>query len=192
MLVVKALNFAAEAHRDQTRKFSELPYIVHPMTVALLVTQFKPNSKNIVALQCAAILHDTVEDTGVIYRDIESEFGMLTASLVFELTTDEEEKMRLGKLEYLKKRFIGYSSYALFLKLLDRLANILDKPTEKTIQDTRELINHLLQNRMVSVTHHKVIEAIEEVIEKFRIAQFDASFEEYGGFTEISKALESK
>ena len=76
MLVIKALNFAAEAHRDQIRKFSELPYIVHPMTVALWVTHFKPQSKNIVSLQCAAILHDTKEDTNVDYPDIYNEVGI--------------------------------------------------------------------------------------------------------------------
>ena len=179
MLVIKALNFAAEAHRDQIRKFSELPYIVHPMTVALLVTHFKPQSKNIVSLQCAAILHDTKEDTNVDYPDIYNEFGMMTTSLVFELTSDQDEIDKIGKLEYFKKKFIGYSSYALFLKLLDRLANIIDKPTEKTIEDTKILIKHLKDNRALSDTQVKVIIAIEEEIEKYYLNKFDESYKAF-------------
>ena len=54
-------------------------------------------SKNIEDLKCAAILHDTLEDTFCSYIEIEREFGPLVASIVMELTSDEEsiEKMNI-------------------------------------------------------------------------------------------------
>ncbi len=163
-MVVKALNIAAEAHRGQERKGTQLPYIIHPVTVSYLLLKYKV-SKKIEDLMCATILHDTIEDTNITFLNIAEEFSPLTATLVQELTSDVAEITRIGKLEYLKKKMVGMSSYGLVLKLLDRLANVMDAPTEQTKIDTKQLMLHIQYNRKLSGTHRNIITDILKCIE---------------------------
>lgn len=73
-----ALRFATKAHEGQTRKYSEDPYIVHPMEVAEIVRSVQHTQEMI----AAALLHDTVEDTNVTLQDIKEKFGSKVAMLV--------------------------------------------------------------------------------------------------------------
>lgn len=164
MLVAKALHFAATKHKKQKRKGSGLPYIVHPVLVMYLLTKYKGNSKNVEALICAALLHDTIEDTDCTYAELEREFGPLVASLVMELTSDEEEIERIGKTAYLKKKLVGMSSYAFTLKLLDRLANVSDNPSDKYLESTLEILKHVNKNReYISDLQYRIMEDIRTV-----------------------------
>ena len=63
-------------------------------------------------------MHDTLEDTPCSYIEIETEFGPLVASVVMELTSDEEAIKKIGKNEYLKEKMLNMSKYALTLKLV--------------------------------------------------------------------------
>jgi|SaaInlStandDraft_4_1057021.scaffolds.fasta_scaffold02908_2 (p)ppGpp synthase/HD superfamily hydrolase len=147
MLVTKALNFSAIKHKGQQRKTTGLPYIIHPIIVAHLVAKYKANSKHIEELEAASLLHDTLEDTDTTYVELEREFGPLVASIVMELTSDEETIEKVGKNEYLKNKMIQMSKYAFILKLIDRLANILDNPTEEYVNDTVDMMQFLSENR---------------------------------------------
>ena len=81
-LVLKAFEFANEAHRNVRRRSGE-PYIIHPIAVARIVVQeIGLGCKSI----CAALLHDVVEDTEYTADDIRSIFGDKIASLVDGLT----------------------------------------------------------------------------------------------------------
>ncbi len=81
-LVVKAFEFASEAHRNVRRRSGE-PYILHPIAVAKIVVQeIGLGCKSI----CAALLHDVVEDTEYTAEDISMVFGEKIASLVEGLT----------------------------------------------------------------------------------------------------------
>lgn len=148
-LVLKAMQFAEKYHDKQTRKGSGLPYFYHPITVALIVASFK-KSKHLSELLCAASLHDGLEDTTLTFEQVAREFTPLVASLVQELTNDEEEIARIGKLEYHKKKLLGISSYALYIKLADRLHNVFDQPSEKMVRETLELMEHLKKNRKLT------------------------------------------
>lgn len=83
-VVKKALAFAKEAHESvgQVRKYTGEPYIVHPMEVADIVKSVGGSE----AMQAAALLHDTVEDTNVTVADVAELFGHEIAKLVGELT----------------------------------------------------------------------------------------------------------
>jgi len=165
MLVPKAIHFAAEKHKNQERRGTGLPYIVHPVTVMYLVSKFKGNSKNLENLLCAAVLHDVLEDTKCTYLELERNFNPMVASLVMELTNDDEEIKRVGKNEYLKVKMVGMSNYAFILKLLDRLANISDKPTNKYLHNTMELMLHIFENREeLTSTQLNVINEIQGVV----------------------------
>lgn len=161
--VLEAIRFADKYHKGQKRKASGNDYFTHPLGASYLLVLFKV-SKNLEDLLCAIILHDTIEDTKATYDLILRKFGMLVASLVFEMSSEPVEKAKLGKLEYLKKRFQGYSSYALVLKLIDRLSNMMDKPSEKQMEETRILLDHTEKNRRLSGTHKKIIAEIRKYI----------------------------
>ena len=88
--IVKALNFATEAHRGQARKHTGEEYITHPIAVADLVEEFLDNEgtseKDVQTAIMVALLHDTVEDTDITIDDIRNNFGDEVAKGVFYLT----------------------------------------------------------------------------------------------------------
>jgi len=81
-LVKRALDFAVKAHATQKRKYTNEPYVTHPIIVAGLVASVG-GSKYMVA---AALLHDVVEDCGVTQATLFAEFGQEVANLVYWLT----------------------------------------------------------------------------------------------------------
>ncbi len=78
-LLNSALIFAARSHNKQNRKGTDIPYIVHPVGVMLILIEFGENDPEILA---AALLHDTVEDTKVTHDQIRKEFGDRVAEIV--------------------------------------------------------------------------------------------------------------
>ncbi len=159
VMFFKAINFATRKHGKQIRKGSKLPYVTHPLRAADLIGGYK-ESKNYEALLTAAMLHDTLEDTETDYEEIEREFGPMVASIVKELTSDEDEVKQWGKNEYLKKKSVGLSDYGLFLKLIDRLDNIMDGPSQKYVKDTIELILHIESVRKLTASQKRVADDI--------------------------------
>ena len=83
-LAQTALVFATAAHAavGQMRKYTDDPYIVHPIRVATTVAKFGGTDEMI----AAAYLHDVVEDTGVSIDDIQDMFGPAVALIVDGLT----------------------------------------------------------------------------------------------------------
>ncbi len=76
----KAIVFAVKAHANTERRGKGFPYIVHPMEAVEIVATMTKDQE----LLAAAVLHDTVEDTGVTLDDIRCEFGDRVAKLVEE------------------------------------------------------------------------------------------------------------
>lgn len=167
-----ALEFATKAHSGQFRRNGK-EYIEHPKAVAAHVKRVKPLSHKIDTLQAAAYLHDTREDTEVTDAEILEQFGPEVLTLVHELTSDEKELARLGKTQYLKKKFSGISSWALVIKLADRLDNVsdlLDADPEwarKYTKQTQEILQYLEQNRMLTKTQQKLVDEIRSMIVDF-------------------------
>lgn len=164
-VIYQALKFAELKHKGQVRKVSGLPYISHPIIVSYLVCQFK-RSKNLHALIASSILHDVVEDCNIRPEVITKKFGMFISSIVFELTDDQAKIKAMGKVEYQKAKWVGISSYALTVKLCDRLSNLLDNPSDKSISSTIEIIQNLKQKRKLTKTHLVIISEIEKITNK--------------------------
>jgi (p)ppGpp synthase/HD superfamily hydrolase len=82
MNIAKAARFAAEAHKNQKRKYSGDPYIIHPLRVAERVAKAGMQPYVI----AAAMLHDTVEDCGVTLHEIRLAFGPMVESLVEQVS----------------------------------------------------------------------------------------------------------
>lgn len=162
-----ALKYATKAHKGQFRSDGSA-YIKHPERVANFVRRFK-KSHNLDALISAALLHDTIEDTDTTHEDLEKMFGGLIASLVKELTSDEEKVKEMGKTEYLAQKLSSMSSWALAIKLADRLDNIQDITTAKTPawrrkykKETEDILNRLERDRELTPSHKKIIRAIRD------------------------------
>lgn len=160
-----ALNFAITMHEGQVRKGNGKPYIHHPIAVMANVISVK-KSDNIFLLGMAALLHDVVEDCGVSLESIAIAFGYDVASLVEELTLDKKKYKTIGKKEYVAQEALKMSSYALCIKLCDRLNNIMDMEGMKDsfqkryIVDTLYLLN-TIEKRKLSPTHKKLITKIK-------------------------------
>jgi len=122
--VKSASNFAEEAHKDQKRKGGDT-YFIHPDAVAKIVHEVK-ESDHIAHLIAAAYLHDVVEDTDYTIEQIRHIFGEIVGGLVGELTSDKDKIEISGKEEYLIDKMLGMSSWALVIKLADRLHNLSD------------------------------------------------------------------
>jgi (p)ppGpp synthase/HD superfamily hydrolase len=78
-LLDSALIFAVRAHARQQRKATDIPYIVHPVGVMLVLMEFGESDPELLA---AALLHDTVEDTGVTLDELRACFGARVAEIV--------------------------------------------------------------------------------------------------------------
>jgi guanosine-3',5'-bis(diphosphate) 3'-pyrophosphohydrolase len=123
-LVLEALAFAAEKHRDQRRKDSDAsPYINHPIALANVLANeggvFDPE------VLCAALLHDTLEDTATTRAELDAAFGARIRSIVEEVTDDKSlpkaERKRL-QIEHAA----SISREAQLVKLADKVCNLRD------------------------------------------------------------------
>jgi len=123
-LLLKALAFAAHKHREQRRKDAQAsPYINHPIALAdVLVNE---GGITDVEVLCAALLHDTVEDTATTHEELVDAFGSRVARIVAEVTDDK----RLPKAER-KRLQIEHAPHisreAKLVKLADKLCNLRD------------------------------------------------------------------
>ncbi len=123
-LLLDALRFAADKHRDQRRKDRQAsPYINHPIEVASVLAMV--GGVRDAATLAAAALHDTIEDTRTTADELETRFGREVRHLVEELTDDK----RLPKEERKRLQIVhaaGASHRAKLIKLADKICNVRD------------------------------------------------------------------
>lgn len=121
---VRALAFASRKHSQQRRKDADAsPYINHPIALVSILA-VEAGIKDCDTL-CAALLHDTIEDTDTSVEELVEAFGGPVASLVQEVTDDK----RLPKAER-KLRQVEHAAHlspkARPVKLADKIANLRD------------------------------------------------------------------
>ena len=123
-LLLKALAFAAHKHRDQRRKDrAASPYINHPIALANVLA--KEGRISDIDVLCAALLHDTVEDTATSFQELRRGFGRKIEGIVAEVTDDKTlSKARRKSLQVQHARHI--SAEAKLVKLADKICNIRD------------------------------------------------------------------
>ena len=116
-----AYTFAAEKHTHQVRKGeAREPYINHPCDVAYNVARICPDDVNLI---CAAVLHDTIEDTDAEYDDILQLFGEDVANLVAEVT-DNKALPKAERKQAQVDSAPNKSDRAKILKLCDKASNL--------------------------------------------------------------------
>jgi GTP diphosphokinase / guanosine-3',5'-bis(diphosphate) 3'-diphosphatase len=142
--VEEAFVFACERHADQRRASGD-DFIVHPVSVAKICAGMRLDT----ATLCAALLHDTVEDTSASLDEVRAEFGDEVASLVdgvTKLTGITFQSRDDRQAENYRKMMVAMASdiRVILIKLADRLHNMrtIDAmPKQKQQEKARETLD---------------------------------------------------
>ncbi len=123
-LLIMALSFAAHKHKDQRRKDKAAsPYINHPIALAeVLVNVGGITDINTI---CAALLHDTVEDTETTPDELTEAFGIEISEIVLEVTDDKSLSKEARKQAQIDHA-MHLSKQARAVKLADKICNLGD------------------------------------------------------------------
>src|SRR5277367_2598653 len=141
--VQDAFVFACEHHADQRRRSGE-EFIVHPVGVARICASMRLDTETL----CAALLHDTVEDTSASLEEVAARFGEDVASLVdgvtklTEITFSSRDE---AQAENYRKMIVAMASdvRVILIKLADRLHNMRTigaLPKQKQIEKAKETL----------------------------------------------------
>lgn len=123
-LIRRAFAVAKKAHEGQLRDNGD-PYITHPLAVAMILAGFRLDVPSLLT----ALLHDTIEDTGITQDELRKQFGDAVADLVdgvTKLTRLELQSDRTKQAENFRKLVLAMSKdiRVLLVKLADRLHNM--------------------------------------------------------------------
>ena len=148
--LLRALAFSAHQHRLQRRKGKpegdhqlQVPYINHPIRVATLLADSGYDNPDIL---CAALLHDTVEDTPATEADLREAFGDVVTGMVLEVSDDKS----LPKAERKRLQIVHgphKSPGAAAIKVADKADNLRDlveATPDWTLQRIREYFDWAL------------------------------------------------
>lgn len=120
-LLDRAIKYATDAHGNQKRKYTNDPYIEHPLAVMEIVRSVSHTEE----MLAAAVLHDVVEDTDVTIEDVMKEFGDTVAHLVADLTdvSKPEDGNRALRKSLDRDHTAKASAQAQTIKLADLIHN---------------------------------------------------------------------
>lgn len=152
-LIAKALDFAYNAHKGQTRKDGRTPYIVHPIEVMRLLQECGCTDEEQLA---TALLHDTMEDCGVPYKELESLFGITVATRVERLT----KPVSVDKATYMKNLAKHGCDNVIMVKAADRICNVEDFHDSGDIKYALKYLEKAAS----------IVEALEKISQKNPIA----------------------
>ena len=125
-LLDKAIIFATKAHSGAKRKGTNVPYIVHPIEAAAIVSAMTDDQEII----AAAVLHDVLEDTDTTEDDLYARFGTRITELVMNESEDKRRNLpaaltwKTRKQETITFLETKASREAKMLALADKLANL--------------------------------------------------------------------
>ncbi len=123
-LLLRTLAFAARKHRHQRRKDARsLPYINHPIGLANVL--YSEGGVSDIQVLCAAILHDTLEDTTATRAELAELFGEKIRDIVLEVTDDKHLSKRERKRLQIEHA-AQLSPEAKLVKLADKICNLRD------------------------------------------------------------------
>ena len=141
--VGRAFAFACERHADQRRRSGE-EFINHPLEVAKICAGLRLDTETL----CAALLHDTVEDTSASLEQVRTDFGDEVAQLVdgvTKLTGITFQSRDESQAENYRKMMIAMATdiRVILIKLADRLHNmrtLAALPKQKQLEKARETL----------------------------------------------------
>lgn len=120
MRINTAIEFAAKAHKDQLRKGTQLPYLVHLFEVGLILAQNGADEDTIIA----GILHDTLEDTATTAKEIAEVFGQDIATLIEAESENKALTWHERKQATLDHLSVSTNEKAKMIACADKLSNL--------------------------------------------------------------------
>ena len=169
--ITQAYKVAEKAHEGQLRTSGD-PYITHPLAVAAILLDYCMDTDTI----CAALLHDTVEDTDVTLDELRKKFGEDVALMVDGVTkiglvplVSKEEQQA----ENIRKKLMAMSKdiRVIIIKLADRLHNmrtLAARPPEKQRKTSLETMNFY-----APIAHRLGMSDVKEEMEDIAIHYLD-------------------
>jgi guanosine-3',5'-bis(diphosphate) 3'-pyrophosphohydrolase len=137
--IQRAYDVAASWHQGQTRRSGD-PYITHPLAVATILAETGADDETL----CAAMLHDTIEDTPYTLAALSCEFGAGVAALVTGTTALDRIKGRRRRVSQVMAAVKCADTRVLAIKLADRLHNMRTVqfiPQVKQLRKARESLD---------------------------------------------------
>ena len=180
-----AFTFADNAHASQQRKDGS-PYITHPLAVANLVADLELDPDSVIA----ALLHDTIEDTGTTHEEVAARFGEPVADLVEGVTkltrvqyTSREEK----QMENLRKMLLAMSKdiRVILVKICDRLHNIRTMQYQSPKKQREKALETM--EIYAPIAHRLGMQKIKWELEDLSLQYLDPV-----GYNDIKTQLESR
>ncbi|AOG60587.1 GTP pyrophosphokinase [Spiroplasma helicoides] len=161
----KAYYFAEEKHKDQKRKNGD-PFIIHPLSTAYYLAQWKMGEKTIIA----GLLHDVVEDTPVTSIEIEEMYGSDVSSIVESVTKVSyftKENRAQMKARYLRRLFLSMirDIRVIIVKIADRMHNILTLKYMKP--EKQKLIAKETLDIYSTIAHRIGMKSAQNLLEDF-------------------------
>src|SRR5690348_9048217 len=184
-LVRKAYEYSQKNHAGQHRASGE-PYLIHPLEVALVLSEMKMDGVAV----AAGLLHDSVEDTSVTIVDIRKEFGEQVAHIVEGVTkisqidfSSREEQQA----ENLRKMMLAMVDdiRVVLIKLADRLHNM-------------RTLEHLLPDRQQKIAQ-ETLDIYGPIAHRLGMGKIRGELEDLGfryvdpiGYQQVHDAVESR
>ncbi|AHI52819.1 RelA/SpoT family protein [Spiroplasma culicicola] len=173
--VRQAYYFAEDKHKEQKRKNGD-PFIIHPLSSAYYLAQWRMGPKTIIA----GLLHDVIEDTPVTFDEIEELYGTDVADIVEAVTKVSyftKENRAQMKAQYLRKLFLSMirDIRVIIVKIADRMHNLLTlkymKPEKQKIiaKETLEIYS--------TIAHRIGMKSAKNILEDYSFEFLDP--EEY-------------
>jgi len=166
-LFLEAASFAARAHKGQLRKDGVTPYVSHAFRVCLVVRHVFGFEDQ--RMLCAALLHDTIEDTTTDFDDITAQFGPEVAAWVAFLSKDKRLPDDDREREYLE-RLRDAPWEVQVCKLADVYDNLMDQrglPPERRAHSLRRVGQYMeVLKTLVAPQVQRPIRLVMELLDR--------------------------
>ncbi|HSX58386.1 MAG TPA: HD domain-containing protein [Candidatus Saccharimonadales bacterium] len=163
--IKKALQFAYKVHQTdqfQVRKGKDIPYLLHPLSVANRLSRIGARTEVIIA----GMLHDTIEDSieekKVTKEEIEREFGANVAEMVNDVTEQDKSLPWTERKEAALNHIKNMKNDSLLVKTADVLDNLTDQ-----IEDYKKIGERMFENYNASkeaqlIRYLRLVEEVEK------------------------------
>lgn len=171
----RAARFAVDAHHNTERRGKGFPYVIHVMEAAEIAATLTTDQE----LLAAAVLHDTIEDTGVSVDDIRREFGARVAQLVEEESDQFVENLPEEATWHDRKqaaidRIASASHDAKIVAMGDKLSNMRAIWRDyKTIGDEVWNIFHVKEKEQHEWHYRGLLSSLSELKGTFAYSEFE-------------------
>lgn len=177
-LLIRAVECAAEWHEGQTRKHPtrRIPYIVHPMSVAILLLREGCDDETI----AAGLLHDVIEDCGVTTDELAKNMTPRIAELVSWVTEPPKSDPWAARKKAYRDRLVTAPREALLVAAADHVCNLRSLADAARVgSDVWSLFR---SDRAARIAHeHAVLDILKERLDSPLVEELESALSDVEG-----------